>query len=129
MPRNVKEIFNRKCGTEGRALGRDLLLQAKAKHAGSVVSGEGSPRALAEQQAKAITMRQGGVLPQRRVETFVSNLESFVVHNPQVDALYRTTWGSDTPEAARSISEPLLPGCDQSGCKRLVQTKLQYIPK
>lgn len=63
------------------------------------------------------------------METLVSNLESFFVQNPQVDARYRTALRRYEPELAESTSVLLVEGCFPLGYKALVQPKIEYIPK
>lgn len=77
---------------------------------------------------RAAIKRRGGESAQARVETLISNLESFLVENPLANAMYGTILGSHEPGLAKSISEPLPEGCSPEGFERLVRSKLKYIP-
>lgn len=127
--RKLGQIFNRTWRTERRALGSDQLSKAVAKHAGYVASDEEPPRVLAEQLAKAVSIRRGEALAQARVETIISNLETLIVHNLQADVHYGSTWGSYKRTSARTITEPLLKGCPPEGNKRMAPDRIQCISK
>lgn len=90
VSQHVRQLFSRKYGN-GEYLVGDQLLVALQHHAGYVVSKVNPPRSLAEQVAKVVIMRLGGVLAGAKVERLISDLESSFVHNPQADVLSRGT--------------------------------------
>lgn len=90
ISRHVRHIIARKHSSGGQEVDNDQLLRAAESHAGFVIAADEPPRHLVEQVAKVATMRQGGGSAKSRVEAPISNLEKFLVLNPQADALNRT---------------------------------------
>lgn len=74
-------------------------------------------------------MQSGGGVAEAMAKTLVPNLESFFVHTPQADALYRKMRGTFKLGLADRISVPLLQACSPEVFQTLVHSKLQDIPK
>lgn len=71
IPQHVRQMLTRKHAGGGQSPDNDQLLRAAESHEGSVVTGNESPRRLAEQVAEAATMPQSGGSTDSRVKTLI----------------------------------------------------------